>query len=155
MASSYSQDLRDRVIDAVTEEGMSRRAAAQRFGVSDSAAVKWVERFEETGLRTPVGTGGHRPSTLKPHRAFIEAALTDKPDITLAALCKRLAAELGVKADTSMMSRFLRREGITFKKRRWRRASRIARMSAAAVRSGNAIRAGSIRHGWCSSTKPG
>ena len=62
MASSYSQDLRDRVIDAVIEEGMSRRAAAQRFGVSDSAAIKWLERFEESGLRTPVGTGGHRPS---------------------------------------------------------------------------------------------
>lgn len=128
MASSYSQDLRDRVIDAVTEESMSRRAAAQRFGVSDSAAIKWVERFEATGLRTPVGTGGHRPSTLKPHRAFIETALADKPDITLEALCRRLSAELSVKADTSMMSRFLRGEGITFKKRRWRPASRTARM---------------------------
>lgn len=128
MASSYSQDLRDRVIDAVIEEGMSRRAAAERFGVSDAAAIKWVERFEETGLRTPVGTGGHRPSKLKPHRAFIEAALAAKPDITLEALCRRLAAELGVKADTSMMSRFLRGEEITFKKRRWWRASRTARM---------------------------
>jgi transposase len=128
MASSYSQDLRDRVIDAVIEGGMSRRGAAERFGVSDTAAIKWVERFEETGLRTPMGTGGHRPSTLKPHRAFIEAALADKPDITLDALCRRLAAALGVKADTSMMSRFLRGEGITFKKRRWQRASRTAPM---------------------------
>jgi transposase len=128
MASSYSQDLRDRVIDAVTEAGVSRRAAAQRFGVSDSAAIKWVERFEATGLRTPVGTGGHRPSALKPHRAFIEAALTDKPDITLDALCKLLAAKLDVRADTSMMSRFLRGAAITFKKRRWQRASRTVRM---------------------------
>ncbi len=128
MGSSYSQDLRDRVIDAVVEDGMSRRGAAQRFGISDSAAIKWVERFEETGLRTPVGTGGHRPSTLKPHRAFIEAALADKPDVTLDALCRQLAAALGVKANTSMMSRFLRSQGITFKKRRWQRASRIAPM---------------------------
>jgi transposase len=128
MASSYSQDLRDRVIDAVTQAGMSRRAAGARFGVSDAAAIKWVERFEATGLRTPVGTGGHRPSALKPHKDFIEAALTDKPDITLDALCKQLAAQLGVKADTSMMSRFLRGAGITFKKRRWRRASRTAPM---------------------------
>jgi transposase len=127
MARSYSQDLRDRVIDAVGGEGMSRRAAAQRFGISEAAAIRWVDRFEQTGLRAPVGTGGHRPSTLKPHRAFIEAALADKPDITLEALCWRLAAALGVKADSSMMSRFLRREGITFKKRRWPRASRTAR----------------------------
>ena len=42
MASSYSQDLRDRVIDAVEREGMGRRAAARRFGVSESSAVKWL-----------------------------------------------------------------------------------------------------------------
>jgi transposase len=128
MGSSYSQDLRDRVIDAVEKEGMSRRAAAQRFGVSESAAVKWLRRFRDTGVRTPVGTGGHRPSALKPHRAFLDAALADKPDTTLDALCRRLAAELGVEADTSMLSRFFQREGISFKKRHWRPASRIARM---------------------------
>ena len=116
MAGSYSQDLRGRVIDAVIIEGTGRRAAARRFGVSEPASVKWLERFEETGLRTPVGTGGHRPSALKPHRAFIEAALADKPDLTLDALCRRLAAELGVRADTSMLSRFFRREGITLEK---------------------------------------
>jgi transposase len=127
MASAYSQDLRNRVIDAVENEGISRRAAPRRFGVSESAAIKWLQRFEDTGHRKPVGTGGHRPSTLKPHRDFIEAALKDKPDITLEALGRRLLAERGVKADTSMLSRFLRREGITLKKRRWWRASRIAR----------------------------
>jgi len=127
MAGAYSQDLRNRVIDAVEKEGMSRRAAARRFEVSESAAVKWLQRYEGTGHRQPVGTGGHRPSTLRPHRAFIEAALKDKPDITLDALGRRLLAERGVKADTSMLSRFLRREGITLKKRRWSRASRIAR----------------------------
>ena len=127
MAGAYSQDLRDRVIDAVEKEGMSRRAAAARFGVSESAAIKWLQRYERAGERQPVGTGGHRPSTVKPHRDFIEAVLTDKPDITLEALGRLLLAERGVKTDSSVLSRFLRREGITFKKRRWSRASRIAR----------------------------
>ena len=127
MGRSYSQDLRDRVIDAVEAEGMSRRAAAQRFGISESAAVKWLQRLRATGARTPIGTGGHRPSALKPHRVFIEAALKEKPDITLDALCRRLAGELAVRADTSMLSRFLRREGITFKKRRWPHGSRTGR----------------------------
>jgi transposase len=44
MTAAYSQDLRNRVIDAVEKEGMSRRAAARRFGVSDSAAIKWLQR---------------------------------------------------------------------------------------------------------------
>jgi transposase len=38
-----------------------------------------------------------------------------KSDVTLQALCDRLSAERGVKADTSMMSRFFRKIGVTFK----------------------------------------
>jgi transposase len=126
MAKAYSQDLRNRVIDAVGTGRMSRRAAARHFGVSESVAVKWLERVERDGSREPVGHGGHRPSKLLPHREFLEAARAGKSDITLQALCDRLSAEQGVKADTSMMSRFFRKIGVTFKKRRSSRGSRIA-----------------------------
>ena len=30
---------------------MSRRAAAARFGVSESSAIKWMQRFERSGSR--------------------------------------------------------------------------------------------------------
>jgi transposase len=141
MASSYSQDLRDRVIEAVEKEGMSRRAAALRFGVSESSAIKWVRRWRSTGSRAPVGTGGHRPSALKPHIEYLKEVLTKKPDLTLEAIAKRLLAERSVKADTSMLSRFFRREGITFKKRRWSPASKIGRTSAVTGRVGANIKA--------------
>jgi transposase len=118
MAKPYSQDLRNRVIDAVERGGMSRRKAAERFGISESAAIKWLGRVRDLGVRTALAMGGRRPSVLAAHRGFVEAALTLKPDSTLQALCDRLLAERGVKADTSMMSRFLRREGMTVKKRR-------------------------------------
>jgi transposase len=126
MPKPYSQDLRDRVIDAVETGKMSRRAAARHYVVSQSVAIKWLERVERHGSREPVGHGGHRASKLAPHRDFLEAARTEKPDITLQALCDRLLSERAVKADTSMMSRFFRRIGVTVKKRRLSRASRIA-----------------------------
>ena len=106
MPKPYSQDLRDRVIDAVERGEMSRRAAARRYAISKSVAIKWLERVERHGSRKPVGHGGHRASKLMPHRDFLQAARTEKTDITLQALCDRLSAERGVKADTSMMSRF-------------------------------------------------
>ena|ERR1700761_2573277 len=127
MAKPYSQDLRDRVIEAVEKGKMSRRAAARHYAVSESIAVKWLERVERHGSREPVGHGGHRASKLKPHRDFLEAARAEKSDVTLQALCDRLLAERGVKADTSMMSRFFRRIDVTLKKRRLARASRVAR----------------------------
>ena len=70
---AYSQDLRDRVIDAVLVEGMSRRAAAARYGVSETAAINWVKRAELTGSRTPAKLGGYKPMMLAPHREFVEA----------------------------------------------------------------------------------
>jgi transposase len=117
MAGAYSQDLRDRVIDAVTGGKMSRRAAAARFGVSLSSAIKWVQRFERTGSRRAARMGGYKRVKIEPHREFLAALRTEKPDITLKALCDQLLAEHGVKADTSMMSRFFRRIGVTLKKR--------------------------------------
>ena len=106
--------------------GMSRRGAAERFGISDAVAIKWLERFERTGSRTAGQMGGHKPLKLEPHRGFVEACLAAKPDVTLQALCDRLLAERSVKADTSLMSRFLRRMGLT-QKRRLLRASRTVR----------------------------
>lgn len=127
MPGAYSQDLRDRVIDAVAREGMSRRAAAARFGVSESSAIKWVQRFEQKGTRKASRMGGYVRPKLEPHREFLEGLRTERPDITLQALCDRLLAERGVTADTSMMSRFFRRIGVTLKKRRSSRRSRIVR----------------------------
>jgi len=127
MAGAYSQDLRDRVINAVVVGGMSRRAAAARFGVSESSAIKWVERFERSGSRAAAQMGGYKRVRLEAHRAYLEGLWAEKSDITLQALCDRLLADRDVKADTSLMSRFLRRLGLTRKKRRSSRASRIAR----------------------------
>ena len=73
MPKPYSQDLRDRVIDAVRKGAISRRAAARRYEISDSVAIKWLERVERDGSRVPlVGHGGHRASKLMPHREFLE-----------------------------------------------------------------------------------
>ena len=70
MAKPYSQDLRDRVIDAVKRGEMSRRAAASRYEISESVAIKWLER---------VGTGRLArafayPWTWRPSRLQADAA---------------------------------------------------------------------------------
>ena len=48
------------MIEAVGLGGMSRLGPAQRFGVSKSAAIKWVERFERTGVRAAAKMGGYK-----------------------------------------------------------------------------------------------
>ncbi|WP_196232839.1 transposase, partial [Sinorhizobium meliloti] len=53
MARPFSNDLRERVVDAVTGEGLWCRAAAKRFGIGISTAIDWVRRFRETGSAAP------------------------------------------------------------------------------------------------------
>ena len=154
MPKPFSQDLRNRVIDAVEKGGMSCRAAARRYEVSESTAIKWLERYRRDGLRGPAGHGGHRPSALMPHREFLEAARAEKSDLTLQGLCDRLRSEKGVKADTSMMSRFFRRIGVTLKKRRSSRANKTGRTSAGVGRAGEPISAASIPPASSLSTRP-
>ena len=48
-----SLDLRKRVISAVTEDGMSCRAAARRFGVSFASAIRWVASLRERATMLP------------------------------------------------------------------------------------------------------
>jgi len=128
MGKSCSQDLRDRVIDAVIYEDMSCHSAAKRYSISASSAIRWVRRYKETGKRFPIGTGGHRPSKLQPHRDWLLSALDEEPDITLAALCERFLKECGVKATTGMLSYFFIGEGISFKKKAYCPPNKIGRM---------------------------
>ncbi len=62
MGKAYSQDLRDRVPDAVEVEGQSCRAAAKRFGVSESSAIRWHRRYRETAQRSRIGLRMKRAS---------------------------------------------------------------------------------------------
>ena len=114
MTRAYSNDLRDRVVGAVLG-GDSCAAAADRFGVSKSSAIKWVQLFRRTGSVAPGKMGGHRPVLLEPYRAFIVEQLERTPHLTLSRL-QDLLADQGVKVSHDTVWRFLRREGLSYKK---------------------------------------
>lgn len=62
MARAYSQDLRDRVIDAALK-GLSARQAAVRFGVGDATAIVWVRRARQTGERGRANRGSQNAAS--------------------------------------------------------------------------------------------
>ena len=97
MARAYSMDLRERVVAAVLRDGMSCHAAAARFGVAASSAIKWVQRVRKTGSAAPGQMGGHRAGILTGTNRdwLLERAATD---FTLRGLVAELA-ERGVKVD--------------------------------------------------------
>lgn len=125
MVRPYSMDLRERVVAAV-EAGESRRSAARRFGVSESVAVKWLQRVASTGSVKPSKMGGYRRPALDGERDWILARFAEQPDITLNALMLELRAR-GTRVSLYAVWSFFQREGLTVKKNAARRRAGPAR----------------------------
>ena len=114
MAKPYSADLRTRVADAIAN-GETSRAIADRFGLAPSTVIKWAKRLRETGSLAPAKFGGHLTCRLDPHRDFVHDQIETVPHLTLHGL-KDLLAERDVAVSHDTVWRFLRREGLSFKK---------------------------------------
>ncbi len=116
MAQSYSLDLRVRVADFVAA-GHSCRAAARHFRVSDSFAIKLMQRQRQSGSPAPARQGRPRGTgKLAPYETFLIQAVESQPDITMPDLAARLWEEHGIRAAPATLSRFLCRRGFTYKK---------------------------------------
>ena len=114
MARALGEDLRSRVLKA-SDEGMSARQAAARFGVGVSSAIRWVARAK-IGERAPRPQGWRRGSRLDAHEAFIVGLIDERKDITLDEMVERLAVERSVGIGRSALSAWLGKRGWTFKK---------------------------------------
>jgi transposase len=143
MARPLSLDLRERVVGAV-KGGLSRRAAAERFQISVSCAIKLVQRWKETGSAAPAPIGGHKAYVLAAHETVVRQLYEARPDITLDELHERLKAA-GISVGRTSIHRFLKALGLTHKKSRSTPPNRAGRMSRRRVRAGAAIRRASTR----------
>lgn len=116
MGKPYSIDLRERV-HAEVEGGQSRRAAALRYNVSASFAVKLVDLVSRTGSAQPARQG--RPpggGKLAPHLTALLEWVEAESDITMPELAAKLKAEKAVTAHPASLSRVLLKAGLSFKK---------------------------------------
>ena len=133
MAKMLSMDLRTRLVSAM-ESGWSCRAAAARFGVSASCAIKLLARVRRTGSAAP-GRRGRSPGggKLAPFKAVLIGWVEEKPDITMPELAELLRHTHGVTADPSALSRLLCQAGWTYKKIPGRTGGRARRRRQAAA----------------------
>lgn len=116
MGKPLSLDLRSRLVAAVLE-GMSRRGAAERFGVSAASAVRWVECVNTTGSIAAKPQGGDtRSHRIEALSAVILASVAAQKDISLVELAELLRTEHGVSFGASTVWRCLDRHDMTFKK---------------------------------------
>ena len=116
MPKTYDSALRDRVIGAV-ERGMSARAAAARFEVGIATAIRWARRFREEGTHADPPHRKYR-SKLDEHAAWLSNLRAAEPELSCQAVVDRLAEARGLRVHETTLLYWLRRNGITYKKRR-------------------------------------
>jgi transposase len=112
--AAYSQDLRDRVLDALAC-GERPSAVALRFMVSRSWVCHVRDRFCQYGKRTALQAGGCRRSRIAHLEQTIRGWLQEQADLTLAEMCGRLSG-MGIELKPPALWHQLNKWGLSFKK---------------------------------------
>lgn len=115
MGKPLSLDIRQRIV-AYVEAGHSCRAAAAKFDVSPSFAVKLMQRWRRSGSLEPARQGRPPGGRLEPFHGILCRTVEARPDITMPELAAVLEAEHGLTADPSALSRCLIKLGYSYKK---------------------------------------
>lgn len=118
MASPYSLDLRQKILQA-HERGMgSQREIAEFFGVSLSFVEKLLQRVRRTG-NAAAKKQGRGPSTRlnDAAQAHVRHLVERQPDITLAELADQVDHLTGVRVSRATLCRVLQRLRMPLKKR--------------------------------------
>jgi transposase len=117
--TTYSTDLRQKLLHACERRLGSQRALADLFGVSLSFVEKLLRRYRMTGGIAPKPhAGGQKPRLDAAATALVRRLVHDNADVTLEEWGARVAAETGVRVSVATMCRVLRRLGLPRKKSR-------------------------------------
>lgn len=118
MPKPYSPDLRERVIKAVEEEGLTRWQAAERFRVGSATVYRWTRRMRLKGSVEPSAMGGSRSDILgDTGREELKRLVEEAPDRTRDELQDGLEKSLGIKVSVATIGRALQKLGFTRKKK--------------------------------------
>jgi len=112
--ASYSVDLGERIVKAHLEEGQHKSAVARRFGVSWWSVERYVKRFKAGNLAATPHPGNRRRLDAAGCKVLKRQA---HHDWTLGQHAQALSKATGVTIKKSSVGNYLKRLGITHKKR--------------------------------------
>jgi putative transposase len=116
MAKPYSMDLRERAMTRLAA-GQTTYQVATALQVAVSSVIKWSARQRKLGSVMLGQMGGHRRHRISgDYRQLVLDAVACKSHVTLDQLSLMLKAK-GLTVHPASISRFLKREGKSFKKK--------------------------------------
>jgi transposase len=120
---AYSEDLRQKIVEAVQERRMNQSEAARAFGVSLSSVKRYLRAVRQGRSLSPGKAPGKRPTLDEKARKLLEADVQERPFAKLKQRQEYLRKAAGVSVSESTLSRAIRSMGFGRKKGRWVRVS--------------------------------
>ena len=120
---AYSEDLRQKIVEALVRRRMNKSEAARAFGVSLSSVKRYAKAVREGRSLSPGKAPGKRPKLDEKARRLLEANVEERPFAKLSDRQEYLERVAGVRVSESTLSRALRQMGFGRKKGRWVRVS--------------------------------
>ncbi len=128
MAWSTDIRLREAIVRAWHEKGLTYAAIASLLGVGEATVSRVLRRYRETASVEPRAHGGGNRSPIRGEVAVaLERLVAELPDATVDELTQALMARAPVTTSRSAVMRALQRFGYSRKKRPSSRSSETAR----------------------------
>ena len=116
---AYSEDLRQKIVEALERRRMNKSEAARAFGVSLSSVKRYAKAVREGRSLSPGKAPGKRPKLDEKARRLLEANVEERPFAKLSDRQEYLERVAGVRVSESTLSRALRQMGFGRKRGRW------------------------------------
>lgn len=118
MPKSYSQDLRERVLEAYLKKEGTNGEIAQRFKLSLSTVKRIAQRYKATGkIELYIHHAGRRPVLDEKGCEALKKLVELKPDSTLQELSRSYAEQYDIQLGLSLICRMLQKLNLRYKKK--------------------------------------
>jgi transposase len=118
---AYSEDLRQKVVEAVEQRGTSKSEAARLFGISFSSVKRYTRLTSRGEPLTPRKGGGRPPIADDATRKLLEDDIRTRPSATIKERRHFLQTIAGKSLSEVTLRRLLKRMGFSRKKGVWGR----------------------------------
>jgi transposase len=118
---AYSEDLRQKVVEAVEQRGTSKSEAARLFGISLSSVKRYTRLASQGESLTPRKGGGRPPIADETTRTLLEEDIRARPAATVKERRHFLESVAGKSLSEPTLRRLMKRMGFSRKKGVWGR----------------------------------
>jgi transposase len=118
---AYSEDLRQKVVEAVQERGTSKSEAARLFGISLSSVKRYTRLASRGEPLAPRKGGGRPPIADDTTKKLLEEDIRNRPSATIRERRSFLERFAGKSLSEVTLRRLMKRMGFSRKKGLWGR----------------------------------